>query len=273
MNTRSILPLLCGALACAAITLHDAPQAHASNKYGVALTKVEASLKSGQLTVAYAMKKTTSMSLKGAKIKPSLELYESETGRFMYSFPLEAKAGSLTFPKKVSFARGGTYDLKFTGAHKGAFIHHVNWQGKKLSHLRFVRKGNEVKFIEPGPLKPKASKLKLTFDKTELKLKSGQLTVNYKVAGKSWKDLVKAKISPTIVLRDVKTGRFMHSFPMKSQAGSLTFPKSESFARGGTYSLTLVGAHKRTNLRQELRFARKGNMAVLTGVVRGKKGY
>ena len=150
MNLRSILPILCGALACAALTVHDTSDAHAGNKYGIALTKLDASLKSGQLTLSYGMKHTTLMSLRGAKIKPSVELYEVKTGRFMYSFPLNAKAGSLTFPKKVSFARNATYDLKFTGVHKESYVHHVTYKGKKMSHLRFKRSGDVLTFVTPG---------------------------------------------------------------------------------------------------------------------------
>lgn len=266
MNTRSILPILCGALACAALTVYDTPDAHAANKYGIALTKVDASLKGGQLTVAYAMKKTTMMSLKGAKIKPTLELYETKTGRFMYSFPITSKVGSLTFPKKVSFARGGTYDLKFAGVHKEAFIHHVKFEGKKMSHLRFRRDGDAIKFIKPGELMPKASKLKLKMDKKELTLKSGQLTVSYKVNPLSWRTLLGSNIKASIQLYDAKTGRFMHSFPLKESAGSLTFPKKVSFARGGTYNLRLMGSNKREYLNQNFRFLRQGDKLIFPPV-------
>ncbi len=133
MNLRSILPILCGALACAALTVHDTSDAHAGNKYGIALTKLDASLKGGQLTLSYGMKHTTLMSLRGAKIKPSVELYEVKTGRFMHSFPMTSQSGSLTFPKDASFARGATYSLKMRGAHKAK---HLNRE------VRFVRQGN-----------------------------------------------------------------------------------------------------------------------------------
>lgn len=110
---------------------------------------VELSLEKGQMTLKYEVVDKSWKQLEEKKVPAHLNLYELQKDGeriFLYSFELKSKKGSITFPKRVSFSRGGTYELDVEGFSKQYFIKTTRRAKSKERTIQFVRNGKKLEF-------------------------------------------------------------------------------------------------------------------------------